>query len=147
MGPPGVRGGPHRTAARAARGALAAHLRHPQGPPPRPLAAVRELWLARDALAAERDIAPGRVLPDAAIVDAAVRNPDSPQALAELPVFRGRSQRRLARYWFDALRRAAELPESELPRGAATTDGPRRCHAGPTGTPTPPPGSPPPARH
>ncbi|WP_249265391.1 MULTISPECIES: ribonuclease D [unclassified Pseudonocardia] len=91
---------------------------------PRPLAAVRELWLARDALAAERDIAPGRVLPDAAIVDAAVRNPDSPQALAELPVFRGRSQRRLARYWFDALRRAAELPESELPRGAATTDGP-----------------------
>ncbi|GAA1082468.1 ribonuclease D [Pseudonocardia antarctica] len=91
---------------------------------PRPLAAVRELWQARDSLAAERDIAPGRVLPDAAIVDAAVRNPDSPQALAELPVFRGRSQRRLARYWFDALRRAADLPETELPRGAATTDGP-----------------------
>ncbi|MYW72138.1 ribonuclease D, partial [Pseudonocardia sp. SID8383] len=83
---------------------------------PRPLAAVRELWQARDSLAAERDIAPGRVLPDAAIVDAAVRNPDSPQALAELPVFRGRSQRRLARYWFDALRRAADLPETELPR-------------------------------
>ena len=53
-----------------------------------------------------------------------MRNPDSPQALAELPVFRGRSQRRLARYWFDALRRAADLPEAELPRGAATTDGP-----------------------
>ncbi|WP_344019031.1 ribonuclease D [Pseudonocardia kongjuensis] len=91
---------------------------------PRPLAAARELWHARDSLAAERDIAPGRVLPDAAIVDAAVRNPESPQALAELPVFRGRSQRRLARYWFDALRRAAELPESELPRGSAPSDGP-----------------------
>ncbi|MEQ3552351.1 ribonuclease D [Pseudonocardia nematodicida] len=90
----------------------------------RPLAAVRELWLARDSLAAERDIAPGRVLPDAAIVDAAVRNPDSAQTLAGLPVFRGRSQRRLARYWFDALRRAAELPDAELPRGSATTDGP-----------------------
>ena len=39
---------------------------------PRALAAVRALWEARDRLAAERDIAPGRVLPDAAIVDAAV---------------------------------------------------------------------------
>lgn len=91
---------------------------------PRPLAAVRELWQARDSLAAERDIAPGRVLPDAAIVDAAVRNPDSAEALAGLPVFRGRSQRRLSRYWFDALRRAAELPDEELPRGSAPTDGP-----------------------
>ncbi|MBN9734507.1 Ribonuclease D [Pseudonocardia sp. Ae168_Ps1] len=91
---------------------------------PRPLAAVRELWQARDSLAAERDIAPGRVLPDAAIVDAAVRNPESAQTLAGLPVFRGRSQRRLAGYWFDALRRAADLPDAELPRGSATTDGP-----------------------
>ena len=38
---------------------------------PRALAVVRSLWEARDRLAAERDIAPGRVLPDAAIVDAA----------------------------------------------------------------------------
>ena len=43
---------------------------------PRALAAVRALWEARDRLAAERDIAPGRVLPDAAIVDAAVTAPD-----------------------------------------------------------------------
>lgn len=35
---------------------------------PRALAAVRALWEARDRLAADRDIAPGRVLPDAAIV-------------------------------------------------------------------------------
>ena len=62
---------------------------------PRALAAVRALWEARDRLAAERDIAPGRVLPDAAIVDAAVVAPTSPAALAALPVFRGRSQRRL----------------------------------------------------
>ncbi|WP_231974517.1 HRDC domain-containing protein [Pseudonocardia sp. HH130630-07] len=91
---------------------------------PRPLATVRELWQARDALAVERDIAPGRVLPDAAIVDAAVRNPDSADALVALPVYRGRAQRRLAGYWFDAVRRAAALPESELPRGSAPTDGP-----------------------
>ena len=52
---------------------------------PRALAAVRALWEARDRLAAERDIAPGRVLPDAAIVDAAVVAPTSPAALAALP--------------------------------------------------------------
>lgn len=91
---------------------------------PRALAAVRELWQARDRLAAERDIAPGRVLPDAAIVDAAVRAPDSAQALAGLPVFRGRSQRRLAPYWFEALQRARALADDELPRGSAPADGP-----------------------
>lgn len=91
---------------------------------PRQLAAVRSLWEARDRLASERDIAPGRVLPDAAVVDAAVRNPDSVESLAGLPVFRGRSQRRLGRYWFDALAAAAALPADELPRSSAPTDGP-----------------------
>jgi ribonuclease D len=91
---------------------------------PRALAAVRALWEARDRLAAERDIAPGRVLPDAAIVDAAVTAPESPQALAAMPVFRGRSQRRLTSYWFAALSLAAELDTAELPRPSAPSDGP-----------------------
>nr|WP_243653565.1 ribonuclease D [Pseudonocardia endophytica] len=91
---------------------------------PRPLAAVRALWQARDALAAERDIAPGRVLPDAAIVDAAMRNPASAEDLTALPVFRGRAQRRLGGYWFDALRAAGELADDELPRSSAPGDGP-----------------------
>ncbi|MHA6795235.1 HRDC domain-containing protein [Pseudonocardia bannensis] len=91
---------------------------------PRPLAGVRSLWEARDRLAAERDIAPGRVLPDAAIVDAAIAAPDSPQALASMPVFRGRSQRRLTNYWYAALSAAARLDPEELPRSAAPTDGP-----------------------
>ncbi|WP_214369086.1 ribonuclease D [Pseudonocardia sp. H11422] len=91
---------------------------------PRPLAGVRSLWEARDRLAAERDIAPGRVLPDAAIVDAAVAAPDSPQALAAMPIFRGRSQRRLTNYWFAALSAAAKLDPAELPRSASPNDGP-----------------------
>ncbi len=91
---------------------------------PRPLAAVRALWQARDALASERDVAPGRVLPDAAIVDAAMHNPTSAEDLTALPVFRGRSQRRLGTYWFDALRSANELPSDELPRSSAPADGP-----------------------
>jgi len=91
---------------------------------PRQLAAVRELWTARDGLAAQRDIAPGRVLPDSAIVDAAVTAPPSPEELARMPVFRGRAQRRLARYWWSALDRAARLPAGELPPVALPTDGP-----------------------
>jgi ribonuclease D len=90
----------------------------------RPLAAVRALWEARDRLAAERDIAPGRVLPDAAIIDAATTAPASAQDLAAMPVFRGRSQRRLTGYWFAALRQAAALPQDELPVPSPPADGP-----------------------
>ena len=49
---------------------------------PRELAAVRELWLARDQLARHRDIAPGRVLPDSAIIDAALTGPTEEAASA-----------------------------------------------------------------
>ena len=91
---------------------------------PRALAGVRALWEARDRLAAERDIAPGRVLPDAAIVEAAVAAPASPAALAALPVFRGRSQRRLTSYWYGALAQAARLDADALPKATAPNDGP-----------------------
>jgi ribonuclease D len=91
---------------------------------PRALAVVRALWEARDRLAAERDIAPGRVLPDAAIVEAASTAPDSPAALAALPVFRGRAQRRLTGYWYAAVTAAARLDADELPRATAASDGP-----------------------
>jgi ribonuclease D len=91
---------------------------------PRMLAAARALWEARDRLASERDIAPGRVLPDAAIIAAATEAPQSPRDLAAMPVFRGRSQRRLTSYWFAALRQAARLEPAELPRASAPSDGP-----------------------
>ena len=91
---------------------------------PRALAAVRALWEARDRLAAERDIAPGRVLPDAAIVDAATAAPATAEALAELPVFRGRAQRRLTAYWFSALSQVDRLDTADLPRSAPPSEGP-----------------------
>jgi ribonuclease D len=91
---------------------------------PRQLAAVRELWQARDELAARRDIAPGRVLPDSAIVEAASGDPATVADLVALPVFRGRAQRRLADTWSDALRRARELPRPELPEVNPSGDGP-----------------------
>src|SRR5271166_4227626 len=55
----------------------------------RGLAAVRELWEARDRIAERRDIAPRRVLPDSAIVDAAIADPKTVDDLVALPVFGG----------------------------------------------------------
>jgi ribonuclease D len=91
---------------------------------PRQLAAIRELWHARDELAHRRDVAPGRVLPDSAMVDAAVADPTTAAELVLLPVFRGRAQRRLAQVWSDALARARDLPRSELPEVNPASDGP-----------------------
>ena len=90
---------------------------------PRTLAAVRELWTAREEVAANRDIAPGRVLPDSAIVAAATAAPTSVDELVALPVFGGHRQRRSARRWFDALDRARRLPDSELPPRTARSVG------------------------
>ena len=91
---------------------------------PRGLAAVRSLWHARDTLARRRDVAPGRVLPDTAIVEAAVVAPVDEAALMRLPVYRGRAQRKLADLWMGALREAAALPQRELPDTAPPSDGP-----------------------
>ncbi|MCG5433912.1 ribonuclease D [Mycobacterium sp. MYCO198283] len=82
---------------------------------PRGLAAVRELWQIRDQIAARRDIAPGRILPDAAIVNAAVADPKTAAELTALPIFGGSKQRRSAQVWLDALARAREHPEPTEP--------------------------------
>ncbi|MFB9239865.1 ribonuclease D [Plantactinospora siamensis] len=78
-------------------------------------ARVRSLWYARDAIAARRDSAPGRVLPDAAIIAAAELDPQDERTLLTLPGFGGRSVRRLARTWLEALAEARRLPDEELP--------------------------------
>jgi len=86
---------------------------------PRTLAAVRELWTARDRVASRRDIAPGRILPDAAIISAATEDPDTVEKLTELPVFGGTRQRRSAQLWLDALARARttdDVPDASEPQ-------------------------------
>jgi ribonuclease D len=85
---------------------------------PRTLAAVRELWTTRDNIAQRRDIAPGRILPDAAIINAATTDPDTVEKLVALPVFGGSRQRRSAGVWLDALARARtthDLPTASEP--------------------------------
>lgn len=81
----------------------------------RQLAVVRALWTARDQYAAQRDVAPGRVLPDSAIVDAARTMPTQAADLAAAPTFRGPRQRRQLARWFGAVRSALDLPDNQLP--------------------------------
>jgi ribonuclease D len=84
----------------------------------RALAAVRELWATRDHIAQRRDIAPGRILPDSAIVNAATVDPDTVEKLTALPVFGGTRQRRMAHVWLEALARARttdDPPTSQEP--------------------------------
>jgi len=76
---------------------------------------VRALWYARDGVAARRDSAPGRVLPDSAIVAAAEADPKDERSLLAISGFGGRSVRRLARVWLDALDEARALPDDDLP--------------------------------
>lgn len=91
---------------------------------PRQLALAREMWLTRDSIARERDIAPGRILPDASIVAVAAQAPDSEAALGAMAEFRGRGQRRRVATWWSAVARAMKLPADQLPGAAVPGDGP-----------------------
>ncbi|MGK5739120.1 HRDC domain-containing protein [Micromonospora sp. URMC 103] len=90
-------------------------------------ARVRSMWYARDQIAARRDAAPGRVLPDSAIIAAAELDPKDEKTLLTLPGFGGRSVRRLARTWLAALDDARQLPEDALPV-APVVEGPPPPH-------------------
>ncbi|MDH6706019.1 ribonuclease D [Kitasatospora sp. MAA19] len=90
----------------------------------RQLAVVRELWLARDRLAQERDVSPGRVLSDAAIVNAALAMPLNIAALQAVQGFGPRVHRRQLEQWLAAVQRGREVPENQLPPAAAPHDGP-----------------------
>ena len=78
----------------------------------RALAAVRELWTVRDEIAQRRGIAPGRILPDSAIIEAATADPKTFDDLVALPIFGGKRQRRSASTWLAALKVARENPVS-----------------------------------
>ncbi|MEI4271449.1 ribonuclease D [Klenkia sp. LSe6-5] len=90
----------------------------------RQLAVLRALWEARDLLARRRDVAPGRVLPDSAMVAAVAADPPTAEALADLPVFRGRANRKIASTWFAALQKGRAVPDEQLPLHSLPGDGP-----------------------
>ena len=99
----------------------------------RRLALARALWEERDRIAERRDITPSRVLPDAAIVQAALAGPVTAEQLGALPGFRGRSRRARGRAelsrWADVLRDASHLPPDQLPTAKPRYDGPPPARA------------------
>jgi ribonuclease D len=94
----------------------------------RGLARVRALWLARDEVAQRRDVAPGRVLPDSAIVGAAQADPTDERALLAVPGFGNRNARRLLRTWLEALAAVRDTPDAQLPPATLPSDGPPPPH-------------------
>ncbi|MFJ9153872.1 HRDC domain-containing protein [Streptomyces sp. NPDC102270] len=90
----------------------------------RQLAVVRELWEARDRIAQRRDVSPGKVLSDAAIVEAALAVPVTVHALAALNGFGHRMGRRQLEQWQAAVDRARALPEAQLPQPGQPVTGP-----------------------
>lgn len=89
---------------------------------PRQLGVVRELWGIREQIAERRNLAPGRVLPDTAIVEAALALPTTVEELAALPAFSGRSAARAVETWFRAI---------QAGRGTRTPPPLARPHDGP----------------
>ena len=90
----------------------------------RGLGAVRALWETRDQIAEQRDVTPGRIIPDAAIVAAAQAMPADRSALLKARGFHGRGAERYAGSWLAALREAQEMAEEELPTRSPRGDGP-----------------------
>ncbi|MFG3014439.1 ribonuclease D [Streptomyces cinerochromogenes] len=90
----------------------------------RQLAVVRELWQTRDRIAQRRDVSPGKVLSDAAIVEAALALPGNVHVLAGLNGFGHRMGRRQLEQWQAAVDRAKALPDSSLPQPGQPVTGP-----------------------
>ncbi|NLS08777.1 ribonuclease D [Nesterenkonia sp. MY13] len=87
---------------------------------PRQLAVLRELWRAREDLAQKRDLAPGHLLPDSALVKAAEAMPRTVPMLLSTDGFHGRAAKREARRWLAAVQtgaRSEDLPAKHVPSG------------------------------
>lgn len=82
---------------------------------PRHLAALRALHALRESIAAERDVAPFRVMGNDTIVEIARRLPERTDQLRGIPGMSDALLRRRGAAVIDAVERARLLPESELP--------------------------------
>lgn len=85
---------------------------------------ARELWHAREEISQQRDIAPGRLLPNRALLDIALSEPDSPHGLTRAVGGKGMPSRDVRR-WLGVVERAlaadpATWPRRRDPRANAT---------------------------
>jgi ribonuclease D len=86
----------------------------------RPLAVARALWTAREDYARDQDVAPGRLVPDRALVAAVLADPKTKSELASVKEFTGRASRtQLDRWWtaFEEGRATTDLPLERVPGG------------------------------
>lgn len=88
----------------------------------RGMAIVQALWESRDELAREKDLAPGKLLPDRVIAAAAIGAPATLQQMLEIDGFTRRAAIRHRQRWWAAIQRAHALPERSLPRKAPPHD-------------------------
>jgi len=82
----------------------------------RALSIVRELWLARDEHAAHKNRAPRRILADDLIVELAKRGSSELKRLKAIRGFENRVSKAMFEPICDAIERANELTENELPK-------------------------------
>lgn len=71
--------------------------------------AAAALWLARDEIARENDLAPGRLIPDRSIMAAVEKLPRSKNELAQNKLFQGRASRNKLGVWWDAISNSQNL--------------------------------------
>jgi len=98
------------------------------------LAVVRELWYARDAIAAADDRAPGRILNDRSITElaAGIERTHTAVTRTELRRVRGFAMRLAARHeatWLAAVDAALALPKADLPPRHVEMSGPPQPRA------------------
>ena len=79
------------------------------------MAIVRDLWLSRDELSREIDLAPGRVLGDDAIIELATKRPDNLEAVAKLIGRRTRLEAPPFNRWLSVLTLALKTPLDSQP--------------------------------
>ena len=83
------------------------------------LAIIRELWIHRDRIAQEFDIAPGRLLSDSILAEIAKRKPKSRDEFISLPAIAQRANRPDLKnridLWFEFAKSAYSIPEEEWP--------------------------------
>ncbi len=89
---------------------------------PRKLAIARELWETREAFAEATDTAPGRLVPDRALVAAVLADPATKRELAGLKSFNGRASRSELDRWWAAIERGRTT--EDLPGARSVSEGP-----------------------
>ena len=88
------------------------------------LAIIRELWIARDAIASDHDIASGKLLSDSAIIELALSAPTTKKELEKALRPLGLRVRWLenSSSWIDTISRALALPENAWPAMRSNVD-------------------------